>query len=121
MTPVDETSGRHGSSGQGMEVTMKSAAVVLLTVAAFSVSPAAVQDPATSREQTKPFVQAGTIHLDMSSGHYVIQGGDSASIRVAFTTRRARDVGEVWTDIQINGSNATVRTRGLKNGTRVRI
>jgi hypothetical protein len=104
-----------------MEVTMRSAAVALLAVAALSVSPAAVQDPAPSREQTKPFVQAGNIHLDLSVGHYVIQAGDSASIRVAFTTRRPRDLKEVWTDIQTNGSNATVRTRGFKNGTRVRI
>lgn len=100
---------------------MKSTTLALLTVAALSVSPVAVQDSAPSREQTKPFVQAGSIHLDLSAGDYVIQAGEGSSIRVAITTRRARDVEAVWTDIQVHGSNATVRTRGLKNGTRVQI
>lgn len=100
---------------------MKSAAFALLAVTALSASPVAAQDPATSREQTKPFVRAGSIHLDLSAGDYVIKGTDGTNIRVAFTARRARDVRHVWTDIQINGSSATVRTRGLKNGTRVQI
>jgi hypothetical protein len=100
---------------------MKSAGFALLAVAALSASPSAVQDSATARERSKPFVQAGKIHLDLSAGDYVIQGSDGTNIRVAFTTRRERDVSQVWTDIQVNGSSATVRTRGLKNGTRVQI
>jgi hypothetical protein len=104
-----------------LEVIMKSAAFALLAVAMLSASPAAAQDSATSREQTKPFVRAGNIHLDLSAGDYVIKGTDGTNIRIAFTTRRQRDVAHVWTDIQVNGSNATVRTRGLKNGTRVQI
>lgn len=100
---------------------MKSAAFALLAAAAFSVSPAAVQDAATSREHTQPFVQAGKIHLDLSAGHYVIQPSEDTTIRVAFTTRRPRDVAEIWADIKVNGSAATVRTRRLQNGTRIQI
>jgi hypothetical protein len=100
---------------------MKTAAFALLGIAAFSASPAAAQDSATSREQTKPFVRAGSIHLDLSAGDYVIKGTDGTNIRVAITARRPRDAAQAWTEIRVTGANATVRTRGLKNGTRVQI
>jgi hypothetical protein len=85
------------------------------------MSPVAAQESARLPEVVKPFAPAGAIHLDLSAGDYTIKGTDEGSIRVAWTTRRDRDSSRVWADIQVRGTNATVRTRGAGNGVRVQI
>jgi hypothetical protein len=100
---------------------MKSAALALCAAALLSTSPVAAQESAALPEVVKPFAPAGAIHLDLSAGDYTIKGTDEGSIRVAWTTRRDRDSSRVWADIQVRGTNATVRTRGAGNGVRVQI
>jgi len=104
---------------------MKSAAVALLAVVALVASPAArstgVQESLESRDLSKPFSSGGSIYLDLSAGDYTIQGTDEPTIRLSWRTRGERDASRVRMDVRINGSNATVRTRGPGSGFRVQV
>jgi hypothetical protein len=96
----------------------RSILAVAVAVAGFQV-PGSAQQTERSDRVERPFARGGRIVMDLSAGSYAIRGGTVDSIRVRWETRDPRDMASVRTDVAVNGTNATIRTRGPKNNFRV--
>ncbi len=94
-------------------------AVAAAVFAAAAYIPVSSQGPRPPDQVERPFARGGRIVMDLSAGAYSIRGGAIDAIRVRWETRDPRDLSSVRTDVAVNGSAATVRTRGPKNNFRV--
>lgn len=99
---------------------MKSAVLAACAACLFTVAVAA-QDALDAPQLWRPFAAGGRIYLDLSAGDYTIKGSDEARIQLRWHTRRGRSDPRVRADVQMNGTQATLRVRGPKDRFRVQI
>jgi len=78
---------------------------------------AAVQTKAPP-EVERPFAKGGRLFMDLSAGDYTIRGAMEDRIRVRW---EARDLKNVEAEVEVKGSEATIRVRGPKNNFSVQI
>jgi hypothetical protein len=99
------------------------APLCLLTTLAALVPLGAVpfQAPSQAQGVERPFAAGGAVSLDLSAGAYVIRGIPDDVIRVRWTTKSPADAPRVQTEVVAQGSGATIRTRGPKDGFKVEI
>ena len=83
--------------------------------------PVPVQDAATRDQVERAFKPGGSIAMDLSAGGYVIKGTAQEAIRVRWRTDDPGQSARVQAEVAVDGSNATIRTRGPKNHFRVEI
>lgn len=99
---------------------MRSAAVAMCTALALFPAAATAQEATGQPEVVRTFAPGGVIYLDLSAGDYTVKGTDDGVIRVTWNTRDGnRSSG--WADIQVQGTKATIRTRGPRNRFNVQI
>lgn len=88
-------------------------ALGFLAIDAFQASPPA--------QVERAFATAGVVRLDLAAGEYSLRGSDLEAIRVSWRTRRPEDASRARADVHVQGTSATVRTFGPKDGFRVDI
>lgn len=84
-------------------------------------APAAFQDTTARDQVERAFKPGGRIAMDLSAGGYVIRGTAQETIRVRWRTEDPAESARVQAEISVEGSDATIRTRGPKNHFRVEI
>lgn len=99
---------------------MKSALLALCAASLFAIALSA-QDAQDAPQLWRPFAAGGRVYLDLSAGDYTIRGTDEGRVQLRWHTRRGRNDPRVRADVQVTGTQATVRFRGPKDGLRVRI
>jgi hypothetical protein len=98
-----------------MEVRMKAALSVAAAVVLLAAGPHAVQSTSPTSIE-RGFVKAGTIRMNLAAGDYRIAGRSEDKIRISWRTDSPEDAARVKADIQVNGTGASLRTSGVKNG-----
>lgn len=104
----------------GMSTTTRPILVALAAlVGAFHLTAVAQTSP--TREVERAFAKGGRVAMDLSAGEYTIKGTAVDSIRVRCETRDQRDMERVRAEVKVNGTTASILTRGPHNNFRVSI
>lgn len=88
-------------------------------IVAFALPTPSLAAPAD--EITRAMSPGGAIRMELSAGGYTIRGTDEGKIRVHWSTRNPDDMGKVRVDVDVNGSQATIRTDGPHSNFQVEI
>jgi hypothetical protein len=97
--------------------------IILLVAVLACVSLGAAPQQASPEANVveRPFPSGGTVSLDLSAGAYIVRGTADEAIRVRWDTRSPSDASRVQAEVVTEGSTASIRTRGPKDGFRVEI
>ena len=95
------------------------ALTVLLTTGIWAA--AAAQDATTPGLREQAFKVGGRVSLDLSAGGYTVKGSNDDMIRVRWRTGDPNEMSRASADIAVQGTSATIRTRGPQNRFKVEI
>lgn len=97
----------------------RSIPAVAVILAAFPLAPRAQESPAD--EISRPFAPGGQVVMKLSAGEYRIQGIPDPEIRVRWRTRNPDDRQRTKVAVHVEGSAATIQTRGPRDNFQVTI
>lgn len=79
------------------------------------------QQAAAQQAVERAFRAGGQVHLDLSAGAYTVRGVPEDTIEVRWRGRTPEDTARGHAEIAVDGSSATIRTRGPKDRFQVEI